>query len=58
MYDSMDARLQVDSVYTDFSKPFDNVDHYILLGKFSGVGVDDGLIGLLCSSGQKEICCG
>lgn len=36
---SMDNRIQVDSVYTDFSKAFDKIDHNILLHKLSAVGV-------------------
>lgn len=38
---SMNNRIQVDGIYTDFSKPFDNVDHNILLGELGKVGVAD-----------------
>ena len=31
--DSMEAGYQVDVIYTDFSKPFDKVDHNIFIGK-------------------------
>jgi hypothetical protein len=37
-------RLQVDSIYTDFSKAFDRVNHIILLKKLSGMGVCGSLL--------------
>uniref|UniRef100_A0A6P7HIF3 Uncharacterized protein LOC114349249 n=1 Tax=Diabrotica virgifera virgifera TaxID=50390 RepID=A0A6P7HIF3_DIAVI len=37
----MENRKQVDSIYTDFSKAFDRVDHQILLDKLINVGFHD-----------------
>lgn len=37
--DALDKRLQVDVVYTDFSKAFDRVNHYILFMKLEAFGV-------------------
>lgn len=36
--DNLDDQGQVDTVYTDFSKAFDRIDHTILLKKMSGFG--------------------
>ena len=36
---SLDDRVQVDSVYTDFSKAFDKIDHSLLINKLSEIGV-------------------
>lgn len=41
---NMEGRRQVDSVYTDFSKAFDRVDHHILYQKLSKFGFNDRLI--------------
>jgi hypothetical protein len=35
----LDSRIQVDAVYTDFSKAFDRVDYGILLRKLRGAGI-------------------
>ena len=37
--DSIEAGYQVDVIYTDFSKAFDKVDHNILIGKLSNLGI-------------------
>ena len=37
--DSTEAGYQVDVIYTDFSKVFDKVDHNILIGKLSNLGI-------------------
>jgi hypothetical protein len=39
-----DARLQVDVVYTDFSKAFDRLDHRILLCKLREFGLSESLL--------------
>lgn len=47
--DTFEKRSQVDTVYTDFSKAFDKVNHAILLEKMNGMGFSDRLIQLLHS---------
>lgn len=42
--EKVDQGLQVDAVYTDFSKAFDKVNHNILLEKLHLYGVPDGLL--------------
>lgn len=42
--EAVDSRVQVDSVYTDFSKAFDKVNHNILIDKLAGVGVQGSLL--------------
>ena len=37
--DSIEAGYQVDVIYTDFSKAFNKVDHNILIGKLSNLGI-------------------
>ena len=37
---TFESRLQVDSVYTDFSKAFDRVNHSLLLPKLKALGID------------------
>lgn len=40
---NMDSGAQVDSIFTDFSKCFDRIDHYILLQKLSYAGIHGNL---------------
>ena len=40
---ALDSRKQIDTAYTDFSKAFDRVDHYILLHKLSRLGFSENL---------------
>lgn len=42
--ESVDARRQVDVVYTDFSKAFDKVDHSILVGKMALFGISGSVL--------------
>lgn len=37
--DSLDRRKSVDVIYTDFSKAFDRVNHYVLLSKLPSIGI-------------------
>ena len=46
---SMDQQIQVDSVYTDFSKAFDKISHNILIAKLAEVGVHGDLLRWLTS---------
>lgn len=41
---ALDNHLQVDTIYTDFSKAFDRVDHHLLLLKLENLGFDEKLI--------------
>ncbi|XP_044753613.1 uncharacterized protein LOC123313016 [Coccinella septempunctata] len=41
---SMDSGYAVDSVYTDFSKAFDKIDHSIIISKLADVGVHGSLL--------------
>ena len=54
--DSFDAKRQVDVVYTDFSKAFDQLNHNILLSKLSSIGFSANLIKLFRSylSGRSQ----
>jgi hypothetical protein len=46
---ALEAKSQVDVVFTDFSKAFDQVQHRIVLDKLKNVGVCDGLMRLFSS---------
>lgn len=46
---SLDKRIQVDTVYTDFSKAFDKVNHAILLEKLGSFGIHGNLLRWLSS---------
>ncbi|CAG9137746.1 unnamed protein product [Plutella xylostella] len=41
---NIDGGNQVDAIYTDFSKAFDKVSHYVLLTKLSAMGVHGSLL--------------
>ena len=40
----LDSRIQVDVIYTDFSKAFDKISHNILLARLAEVGVSGTLL--------------
>lgn len=44
LFTSMDERVQVDTVYTDFCKAFDKVDHELLLKKIAFNGIRGNLL--------------
>lgn len=44
LFESMDRGIQVDSVYTDFRKAFDRVDHTMLLRKLAYNGIRGNLL--------------
>lgn len=46
---SIDKRGQVDVIYTDFQKAFDQIDHYVLIEKLSRIGFSSKLILLMRS---------
>ena len=46
---ALDNRLQVDVLYTDFSKAFDSINHQILLHKLNNIGACDSLLQLFFS---------
>lgn len=49
IFNALDDGVQVDSVYSDFSKAFDKVDHDVLLGKLAAIGVRGDLLRWLSS---------
>lgn len=54
---SMDKRIQVDAIYTDFSKAFDKIDHILLLSKLLALGIHGDLYRWLVSylNGRSQI---
>lgn len=46
---SMDKRVQVDTIYTDYSKAFDKINHNVLLRKLSNHGIHGDLLRWLSS---------
>lgn len=44
LFEGIDDRQQIDSVYTDFQKAFDKVDHRLLLNKISYNGIRGDLL--------------
>lgn len=49
IYDSMEEGFVVDSVYTDFSKAFDRVNHKLLFAKLKAYGIDGTLLAWIIS---------
>ncbi|KYB24594.1 hypothetical protein TcasGA2_TC030943 [Tribolium castaneum] len=47
--EALNRRSQVDVIYTDFQKAFDQIDHYILLSKLNTFGFSDSLVSLIKS---------
>jgi hypothetical protein len=50
----LDCKGQVDTVYTDFSKAFDKVSHFVLLSKLNYYGFSNNLIKLFSSYLQNR----
>lgn len=47
--ESFDAQLQVDTIYLDFQKAFDQINHSILLLRLDQIGTSDSLVRLFSS---------
>jgi len=41
------SKAQIDTIYTDFQKAFDKVNHHILLQKLLQIGLSNSLVGLI-----------
>lgn len=56
---AIDDGLQLDVIYNDFQKAFDQIDHHILLQKLKYIGLGDQLIELFHSylSGRSQYVC-
>lgn len=56
IFNALECKCQVDSIYTDFAKAFDRVDHSLLINKLKIVGFSDGLLSWLKSflSNRKQ----
>lgn len=57
IFDAMESNSQVDSIYTDFSKAFDSVDHKILVHKLKILGFSGTFLNWITSylSGRSQI---
>lgn len=44
LFHNVDQRIQIDAIYTDFTKAFDKVDHQLLLDKISFNGIRGNLL--------------
>jgi len=55
LHDQMDVSGQVDTVYTDFSKAFDKINHDILLDKLQTLGIHGNLLRWLKSYISKRL---
>lgn len=47
--DVLDSHGQLDVIYTDFRKAFDQIDHYVLLTKLASFGFSDDLVSVFSS---------
>lgn len=47
--DALSKHLYVDTIYTDFAKAFDKIDHFVLLNKLSSFGFSAQLLKLISS---------
>ena len=47
--EALDDNSQVDVIYTDFNKAFDQIDHYVLLAKLGSFGLSNSLLQLFKS---------
>lgn len=54
--ESLDKRLQVDIIYTDFSKAFDTIDHCILISKLCAIGFCPSALALIQSYLNDRSC--
>lgn len=52
--ESLDNNVQVDVIYTDFTKAFDRIDHDLLLHKLQSTGFTPKLVSLFCSYLQNR----
>ncbi|CAK1598938.1 unnamed protein product [Parnassius mnemosyne] len=55
IFNSLDSKSQIETVYTDFKKAFDKVDHLLLLKKISYNGIKGNLLRWFASYLQNRI---